>query len=168
MTSHNVPSPVREAILEDDWDKAWGMMAAVVTGLARDFLTDLVEKNPESMHDLCEFRVPLQMSEDDPSKLKVNCRWQRRAALRSSWLDKRDRRYMLWKCQPFAWMLQQRYRQTGKISEDDGCSETGGCMTIKDLQRLTGDYEFGSDEHLKHMGFKKKGDGDNEHAKLQS
>jgi len=66
-----IPEVFREAVLADDWDKCWGLVSRAVTNGAIDFLSKMAEKNPQSMHDLCEFRVPLQMSEDDPLPVMV-------------------------------------------------------------------------------------------------
>ena len=67
----NIRPQLMEAIKEDDWDKFWGLISRAVTNGAIAFLTQMAEKNPESMHDLCEFRVPLQMSMDEDIPVKV-------------------------------------------------------------------------------------------------
>ena len=75
MNENKIPDSLRKALDTNDLDafcKALdGFLVCGLLPIVMDYLNELTKKNPESMRDLCEFRVPLQMPEDDPLPIKV-------------------------------------------------------------------------------------------------
>lgn len=74
-TKVGLPDSLRQAAADNDVEAFFKELdnyaVCGIIPIVVDYLNELLEKNPQSVHDLCEFRVPLQMSEDDPFPLKV-------------------------------------------------------------------------------------------------
>jgi len=60
-----IPDVFHQILARNDWNEFWGTITKVVTTGAVSFLNQVADENLNSMHELCEFRVPLQDNNED-------------------------------------------------------------------------------------------------------
>lgn len=70
-----LPDSLREAAANNDVEAFFKELDTyAVCGflpIVLEYLNELLTKNPQSVNDLCEFRVPMQMSKEDPFPIQV-------------------------------------------------------------------------------------------------